>query len=512
MAPASYCELLAAVLLVTVSTSLGQSQKNVLVLLLDDAGFQTPVYGAPDCKTPNLDALAQRSVIFKHGYTSVSSCSPSRSAILSGLPQHQNGMYGLHGGEPHFSSFDEVESLPLLLNRTGGNYWYGIIGKKHVGPDYVYPFPFAYTEENSNLDQVGRNITRMKELVEKFFTMAQEKNKPFFLYIGIHDPHRAGSQAQIAEFGQFMERWGDGSPGMGKIPDWTPTDYTPDEVRVPYFLPNTSATRNDLANFYRTISRYDQGIGLFMQLLKYYGYDENTLIILTSDNGIPFPNAKTNLYDPGMGEPMFISNPLAKQRWNQTTEAFSSHTDIVPTILDWFGLPEPSYTINGKKVVLQGQSLLPVTEKEPSTGYDTAFSSHNLHEVTMYYPMRVLRNKHFKLIHNLNYKMPYPMAQDIYYSPSFRDIVNRTMAGETLPWFKTLEEYYYRDQWELFDLDNDPKELHNLAFDPTYQSTLQAMQQQLLGWLENTNDIWRCGPGELLIYEGKSCYPLDNDT
>ena len=61
----------------------------------------------------------------------------------------------------HFSSFDEVESLPLLLNRTGGDYWYGIIGKKHVGPDYVYPFPFAYTKENSNLDQVGRNITRI---------------------------------------------------------------------------------------------------------------------------------------------------------------------------------------------------------------------------------------------------------------------------------------------------------------------------------------------------------------
>ena len=88
--------------------------------------------------------------------------------------------------------------------------------------------------------------------------------------------------------------------------------------------------------------------------------------------------------------------------------------------------------------------------------------------------MRVLRNKQYKLIHNLNYKMPYPMAQDIYFSPSFRDIVNRSIAGESLPWFKTLEEYYYRDQWELFDLEKDPQELDNLAYDPTYDSILKV--------------------------------------
>ena len=89
-----------------------------------------------------------------------------------------------------------------------------------------------------------------------------------------------------------------------------------------------------------------------MQLLKDFGYNENTLVFLTSDNGIPFPNAKTNLYDPGMGEPLFISNPLAKQRWNTTTQAMSSHTNMVPTVLDWFDLPVPSYTVNGHKVVL----------------------------------------------------------------------------------------------------------------------------------------------------------------
>ena len=374
-------------------------------------------------------------------------------------------------------------SLPLILNRTGGDIWYGIIGKKHVGPDYVYPFPFDYSGKTFGLDQVGRNITKMKELVSEFFSLAKTKGKPFFLYIGIHDPHRGGSK--IAKYGQFMERWGDGSSGMGIIPDWSPTNYSPDDVKVPYFLPDTNATRSDLAALYRTISRYDQGIGIFMKLLKDYGFDDNTLVFLTSDNGIPFPNAKTNLYEPGMGEPLFISNPLAKERWSVTTEAFSTHTDFVPTILDWFGLPTPSYTLNGMNVTLQGKSLLPVTVKEPTTGYDKAFSSHNFHEVTMYYPMRVLRNKQYRLIHNLNYKMPYPIAQDLYYSPSFRDILNRTMSGEALPWFKTLEEYYYRDQWELFDLEKDPEELHNLAYDPAYESILKVYNMLVYNIIHN---------------------------
>lgn len=88
---------------------------SILIFSADDGGFETQIYGNPICKTPHLDKLASKSIIFKNAFTSVSSCSPSRSTILSGLPQHQNGMYGLHQGVHHFNSFDEVKSLPLLL-------------------------------------------------------------------------------------------------------------------------------------------------------------------------------------------------------------------------------------------------------------------------------------------------------------------------------------------------------------------------------------------------------------
>lgn len=127
----------------------------------------------------------------------------------------------------------------------------GIIGKKHVGPGSVYPFDFAYTEENSSVLQVGRNITRIKLLVRKFFQTHKEEvieqrrkkegnkgasddkrdeERPFFLYVAFHDTHRCGhSQPQ---YGAFCEKFGNGEMGMGRIPDWTPEYYTPEQVKV----------------------------------------------------------------------------------------------------------------------------------------------------------------------------------------------------------------------------------------------------------------------------------------
>ncbi|XP_077427238.1 N-sulfoglucosamine sulfohydrolase isoform X2 [Vanacampus margaritifer] len=319
---------------------LGESKRrNVLLIIADDAGFETEVYNNSVVHTPHLRSLAQQSVVFNNAFTSVSSCSPSRSTILSGLPQHQNGMYGLHQGVHHFNSFDGVQSLPLLLNQA--NIHTGIIGKKHVGPGSVYPFDFAYTEENNSVLQVGRNITRIKLLVRKFFQTHKEEafgkkqkaedntvnslkdeERPFFLYVAFHDTHRCGhSQPQ---YGAFCEKFGNGEMGMGRIPDWTPQYYTPEQVKVPPFVPDTPAARADLAALYTTVSRLDQGIGLVLQELRDAGYGNDTLIIYSSDNGIPFPNGRTNLYHSGTAEPMMVSSPEHRQRWGDISQAFVS--------------------------------------------------------------------------------------------------------------------------------------------------------------------------------------------
>ena len=498
--------IVCVVLVISRAAALKADQRNVLVMIGDDYGLQSGVYGS-QCKTPNIDALAKRGLLMEHAYTSVSSCSPSRSAILTGLPQHENGMYGLHGGVPNFQSFDQVQSLPLLINKTK-HIRTGIIGKKHVGPDYVYPFEFAYTEENSDLMQVGRNITRMKELVRLF--LKRYAKEQFFLYIGFHDPHRC-NPGTLDLYGHFCERFGDGSSTeTGVIPDWHPTEYNPDDLEVPYFLPNTSVTKQELANFYKTISRLDQGVGIMMQALIDFGVLNNTLIIFSSDNGIPFPAAKTNLYDPGMIEPFIISSPLSQSRWGQHSKALVGLTDITPTVLDWFDIPFPSYSITGevRTVTLKGKSVLPLLEKEPVTGWDVVHSSHNIHEVTMYYPMRVIRTVNYKLIHNINFKMPYPIAEDLYLSSTFLDILNRTSKGEKTYWYRSLHQYYYRDEWELYDLETDPEELHNLSGESEYAEILKELQEQLHTWQDYTNDYWICLPGGK--YDTGKCYPLDN--
>ncbi|XP_072748675.1 N-sulphoglucosamine sulphohydrolase isoform X1 [Anoplolepis gracilipes] len=489
------------------------TKKNVLLLLADDAGFEMRSYLNKICQTPNLDKLAKESLLFNNAYTSVSSCSPSRSAILTGLPSHQNGMYGLHHGIHHFNSFDNVQSLPKLLKRN--NIRTGIIGKKHVGPSDVYPFDFAHTEENNSILQVGRNITYIKLLVREFLSV-QNKTQPFFLYIAFHDPHRCGHTNP--EYGNFCEKFGNGDVGMGTIPDWNPIYYQWEQVQVPYYVQNTEAARRDIAAQYTTISRLDKGVGLVLEELKNAGFKDNTLIIYTSDNGIPFPNGRTNLYDPGMAEPMMISSPIHGHRKNSVTYSMTSLLDIVPTILDWFNVTYMDYLSNSNEVSppqLTGKSLLPLLLEESVENNTAIFASQTHHEVTMYYPMRTIRTKRHKLIHNINYRMPFPIDQDFYVSPTFQDILNRTQTNQPLPWYKTLKKYYQRPEWELYDLKIDPEELNNIASKSSAKSIFIELKERLYNWQKITKDPWLCAPNGVLESVGHNkhnaqCMPLNN--
>uniref|UniRef100_A0A0A9WTF1 N-sulfoglucosamine sulfohydrolase n=2 Tax=Lygus hesperus TaxID=30085 RepID=A0A0A9WTF1_LYGHE len=385
---------------------------NVLVLLADDGGFELGVYRNHIVQTPNIDALAKNSLIFNQAHTSVSSCSPSRAALLTGTPSHQNGMYGLHHGIHHFSSLDNVESLTAILSRN--QIYTGIIGKKHVGPENVYPFDYAHTEQtHESILQVGRNVTKIKLLTREF--LKEAKKKQFFLYIGFHDPHRCGHTHP--EYGSFCEKFGDGDEGHGLIPDWTPVIYRPEDVFVPYYVQDTPAAREDIAAQYTTISRLDTGVGLVLEELRVTDLLKDTLIVYTPDNGIPFAAGRTNIYDSGSAVPLLISSPRKSARRNEVTNYLTSLVDLAPTILDWYGL------LNSCGVKFPGKSLLPLLQKEKPQSNPKIFYSHSLHEVTMYYPMRAIRTKRYKLIHNLNFNSPFPIDQDLYVSPSFQDFL-----------------------------------------------------------------------------------------
>ncbi|XP_078043423.1 N-sulfoglucosamine sulfohydrolase [Augochlora pura] len=485
------------------------THKNAVLLLADDGGFEMRSYLNKICQTPNLDNLAKESLLFNNAYTSVSSCSPSRASLLTGLPSHQNGMYGLHQGIHHFNSFDKVQSLPKTLSKNGIRT--GIIGKKHVGPNSVYPFDFSHTEENNSILQVGRNITKIKLLVKEF--LSYNKTQPFFLYVAFHDPHRCGHSHP--EYGNFCEKFGNGDVDMGNIPDWNPIYYQWDQVKVPYFVQNTEAARRDIAAQYTTISRLDQGVGLVLKELEDAGFKNDTLVIYTSDNGIPFPNGRTNLYEPGLEEPMMIRSPIPEHRRNSVTYSLTSLLDIVPTLLDWFNIPAKNpfegSVLDDKRFF--GRSLLPLLDKEPIENDTAVFASQTHHEITMYYPMRAIRTKRYKLIHNINYNMPFPIDQDFFVSPTFQDLLNRTRNNQPLKWSKTLKSYYERPEWELYDLKYDPEERNNIASKISMKETFMVLQNRLLNWQKVTEDPWLCAPRGILVgdnTENPHCMSLEN--
>lgn len=385
----------------------------------------------------------------------------------------------------------------------------GLIGKKHVGPSSVFTFDYERTEEQYPINQVGRNITQIKLFVREFLNTY--KDKPFFLMVSFHDPHRCGRTKP--QYGSFCERWGSGEEGMGLIPDWRPIYYQWDELEIPYYVPDTEPTRRDIAAQYTTISRLDQGVGLVLKELADAGVEENTLVMYTSDNGPPLPAGRTNAYDPGVRAPFFLSSPLNKKRQHQVTYSMTSLLDIMPTVLDWFNIKYPSTTITNlkkkkanenKSFSLTGKSLLPLLDEEPNEDNTTAvFISQNFHEVTMNYPMRAIRTKRYKLIHNINYQAPFPIDQDFYMSPTFQDILNRTISKQALPWYKTLTGYYHRPEWELFDLRTDPAEMKNIAGKGSVKLVQEYLMKSLNEWLELTNDPWRCAPHSVLQDAGQ---------
>ncbi|KAG5669327.1 hypothetical protein PVAND_017215 [Polypedilum vanderplanki] len=482
---------------------------NVLFLLADDAGFEIGAYLNKIVQTPNIDALARRSLLFEKAFVSVSSCSPSRSAILTGQPIHQNGMYGLHNAENHFNSFDNIQSLPKILKNH--NIKTGLIGKKHVGPSEAFKFDFEATEEQHSINQVGRNITKIKLLVREF--LKNSSDSQFFLMVAFHDPHRCGHVTP--QFGPFCERFGSGEEGMGIIEDWHPIYYQWEQVQLPYYIQDTEPARRDIAAQYTTISRLDQGIGLVLKELESAGRNRDTLVIYTSDNGPPFPSGRTNFYEPGMNVPLLMSSP-DKKRWHEATYALTSHLDLLPTFLDWFDIPQQNLDEN-EVTSLTGKSLLSLLDHDPPNDDTTAvFGSHNFHEVTMAYPMRVIRNKRYKLIHNLYYESKFPIDQDFYVSWTFQDILNRTISKMGIPWYKTLKNYYIRPEFELYDLNKDILERQNLAYKKDFLKLRNEMEEKLKKWQEDTNDPWRCEPHAVLEDKGDfkgnpSCLTLAHD-
>ena len=451
--------LLAALTLLVAAAGAAQSApKNVLLLIADDQGLDLSCYGNPRIQTPNLDRLAAEGTRFANGFATVSSCSASRSVILTGLFNHTNGQFG-HAHDPaNLQTHSWVRSLPRLLKDHG--YVTGVIGKLHVNPPAVYPWDYQGASEGAGGG--NRNVADMAHKAAEFFT--RFAGKPFYLHVGYSDPHRAGQG-----FGNDREY-----PGVKRI------SYEPSAVLVPNHLPDQPEVRQELAEHYQAISRLDQGVGLILRALQESGQDRNTLVIYVSDNGIPFAGAKTSLYDAGVHLPLLVRSPSQKRR-GVVNQAMVSWVDLVPSVLEWTGAPPPA------GYQLPGRSFLPVLEEENASGWDQVFLSHTFHEITMYYPMRGIRTREYKYIRNLTPEMDFPHASDLFESPTWQGIVRRQdkMMGA-----RSVASYLRRAAEELYDLRADARETNNLASHPAHRRTLEELRRRVEEFRLRTNDPW----------------------
>ncbi len=437
--------------LALLATPARAADRNVVFFVADDHGTEAfGAYGNRVVKTPSLDQLASEGVRFTHAFATTASCSASRSVLLTGVHNHRNGQYGHEHEYHHFSAFPNVRSLPVMLAEAGYRTARG--GKFHVAPESVFRFQQVITLPT----------------LEAF--IRADSAKPFFVYYGTNEPHRP--------FNHDAEDRVD-----------------PRNVVVPPWLPDIPEVRDELALYEASVRKVDKAFGRLVETLKRTGTYDNTLIVYLSDNGAPFPGSKTNVYEPGIRLPLIVKKP-GQARPGRVNTAMISWVDITPTILDFAGIqiapPAPSTPVGPGRFTdeppaIQGRSFLGIIEKDQPLGWDEVFASHTFHEITMYYPMRVVRTRTHKLIWNIAHPLPYPFASDLFESKSWQGALARqlTTFGP-----RTIQAYTQRPAFELYDLERDPLESANLAADPTHAQLLADLKARLKGFQERTGDPW----------------------
>jgi N-sulfoglucosamine sulfohydrolase len=443
--------LLLALMVALVAAPARAAERNIVLFVADDHGAEAlGAYGNPAVKTPAIDKVASEGARFTHAFATTASCSASRSVLLSGVQNHRNGQYGHEHEYHHFSAFPNVRSLPVRLAEAGYRTARG--GKFHVAPESVFHFEQVITLPD----------------LEAF--IRGDATKPFFVYYGTNEPHRP--------FNHDSEDRVD-----------------PGDVIVPPWLPDIPEVRAELALYYASVRKVDKAFGMLVETLKRTGTYESTLIVYLSDNGAPFPGSKTNVYEPGIRLPLIVRKP-GSSRPGTVNAAMISWVDITPTILDFAGVRIPPAAPSApvapgrflnESPAIHGRSFLGVLDQEQPVGWDEVYASHTFHEITMYYPMRVVRTRTHKLIWNIAHPLRYPFASDLYESGSWQGALTRK-----LPTFgpRSVEAYTQRPAFELYDLERDPLEAMNLAARPEHAQLLADLKARIKAFQERTGDPW----------------------
>jgi len=482
---------------------LGQAaEKNIIFFITDDESPTLGCYGDPLAHSPAIDALAADGVLFRNAFATTASCSASRSVVMSGLHNHKNGQYGHTHHFHKFASYHNVVSLALPRVLAKAGYRTAQMGKYHVAPEPVYHF-------ETYLRGPARNPVKMAENCRDFIS-DRDDTRPFFLYFATADPHRGGGVDKTSELRLQPDLFGN-RPNRAAHPGVEEVFFDPAEVPIPKFLPDTPETRSELAQYYQSCARVDAGLARLIAILKENDLYDKTMIVFTADHGMAFSGGKTTVYEPGLRVPLVVRNPYMASRGVET-EALVSHIDLTPTLLDFAGGldeatngprdwidPDQFWQARGEALKenrsggnqfrsYHGRSWLPSLADPKRKHWDTIFASHTFHEIQMYYPMRVVRDKQYKLIWNIAHGLPYPFASDLWAASSWQ--AQYLKGPDTAYGQKTVDQYVHRPAFELYDIMNDPHETKNLADDPKFASVLSDYKNRLRRHQEEMEDPW----------------------
>ncbi len=433
------------------AASTAPAKPNILLITADDLGFQLGCYGDAVATTPNIDRLAAEGIRFTNAYATSASCSPSRASLLTGLYPHQNGQFGLsHLGS---SMRQGLPNLPALLKQEG--YRTGIIGKLHVEPEGDFPFDYKKIDIEPTRDKAT-----VRAMCDAF--LSQSENRPFFLYVNLFDPHHP------------LLRDVDGSPKV---------KVDPDQVKVfPFVGVDTPALRQETADYYTCVNRLDEIMGVIMESLKAQGLERDTMVVFFSDNGPPFPRGKCTSFEAGTHVPMIA-------RWPGRIPAgvrdqFVSAVDLLPTFLQIAQAPPLENPA--------GLSLWPVLENADANWRERIATELNSHEPRMINPQRTLREGRYKFVQTLladpAFEWPVPMD-------AYRAVQPDAGKGDFI---------------QIYDLENDPHEFHNLAAAPEHGATRDRLAAALNDWRRTTNDPLHDASGlKAFVLTGKDALPTE---
>lgn len=420
---------------------------NILLIHCHDLGQYIGCYGLRTVQTPNLDAFAAAGVRFANSFCTSPTCSPSRASLFTGRYPHSNGVMGLCHASFDWDLNPEERHLAQILGQAGyATSAVGVLHETRSGPgrcgyqDYD-PASWGFASQ-----AVGAAIERFKRF-------RAGPARPFFLSVGIFEPHRVPAPH---------------TDPPGEHGFVTP-EFTPDEslgVQIPGYLRDTPGVRQELAGLQGAVQYVDAQFGRLVAAVRDLGLEANTLIIFTADHGVAMPRAKASLYDPGIAVSLLLRLP-SRSGWHGGLAPASLvlNIDLLPTLLDMIGLPVPPG--------VQGRSFAPLLDGGAYTPRQEIFAEMTYHDY--YDPRRCIRTEEHKLIANFT-------TAPFYMDPSQRW---RPLADTTSP---ANRAGAYHPHVELYDIRHDAWELANLSGNPEHDQTQRHLLRRLRRHLEETQD------------------------